>query len=486
LSLESDLIACDRETGLSGSLEDYCKIAWPHVFPGSPLVWTWHMSMMCEHYEAVFRGEIPELVVNIPPGSSKSSITSVLWPTWGWARKPADSWAFAAYGQKIHRRDADMSVSLMKSRWYKDRWGDRFELPNVTAIDLIKNDKTGFRLGTTPGGEALGFHFNFQIIDDPIKPEELTKVNLEAVREWQSRTMSSRWRRPPERTGLVLIMQRLHCDDLSQFLVDRGAVHLMLPANFDPLRKCVTKWGSDPRTKVKELLDPVRLPQKAIDKLRRDLGGVNAAAQLQQQPVPEGGAIFKREFLKFWNKLPQRFDQKICSWDCSFKAEADSDYVAGQVWGRIGANFYLIEQVHGHFDFPATVYQVLAMAKRHPDATAKLVEDKANGIGVVQVLAASCPGVVAVDPRGGKHARASASAALIEAGNVWLPHPEVPGHEWVDQTFLPEVLSFPRSKNDDQVDCMTQALLYLQGHANYLKGAMEVVRKAMGFRVDDA
>ncbi len=501
MGLKEELILCDRETVKNGSLKDFIKLAWPQVFPSSPFSDNWHIGLIAEHYEACFRGEIRELVVNVPPGGSKSSTTSVLFPAWGWAKAPGRSWIFAAYGQKITRRDAGMWLALIQSPWFQARWGEGFKIPSVPAIDLIKNDKGGFRLGTTPGGEVTGFHANYQVIDDPNKPEELTPVGLQNTKDWMSRTMGSRWRRPPEVNALICIMQRLHCDDLSSLLLERGAVHICLPANFDPDRRTVTTWGKDPRTTRGELLDPVRLPQHLIEEMSRNLGGLNASAQLQQDPVPEGGAVFKREHLRFWStnlqtvvdgvkfadgksylcvEKPPQFDQQICSWDCAFKDENVNDFVAGQCWGRCGADFFLLDQIHGHLNFGATQRAVILLASRQPGATTKLVEDKANGTAIIETLNKTVPGLVAVDPRGGKLSRASAASGFAEAGNVYLPDPGMPGFEWVERLFIPEWLGFPRSKKDDQVDAATQALLYLQEHTSWMRSAMKEVRKALG------
>lgn len=501
MTLADDVAACDRETVKAGGLKAFVELAWPQVFPSSPFQDNWHIGLLCEHYEACFRGEIPELVVNLPPGGSKSSLTSVMFPCWGWAEKPGNSWIFAAYGQKVHRRDATHSLTLIQSPWYQRRWGDQFKIPTVPQIDLIKNDQGGFRLGTTPGGEVTGWHANFQVIDDPNKPEDMTKVRLEAVKDWLGRTMASRWRRPPEINSLICIMQRLHCDDLSQMLLDRGALHICLPAEFDPGRRTVTTWGSDPRQAIGELLDPTRLPAHLIKSLRKNLGPLNAAAQLDQAPVPEGGAIFKRKHLQFWStnprcisegvelngerypcvERPAQADQEIASWDCAFKDEETSDYVAGQVWWRVGGWFYLMDQSCGHFDFPMTMQKVLMLAMAWPRAFVKLVEDKANGTGVVQMLTKRVPGLIAVDPKGGKFSRASACTGFFEALDIWLPDPGMSGYEWV-HGYITELLSFPRAKKDDQVDATTQALLYLQENTSYLKAAMEQVRQMLGYQ----
>ncbi len=505
MTLANDLAQCDRETGLNGTLYDFLKLVWPQVYPSSPFVDGWHYGLLCELYTACYLGQIRELVVNLPPGGGKSSLTCVVFPAWVWAKTPERSIIHAAYGEKLVHRDAADMLKLIQSNWWARRWGDRFKVPTVPAKGLIKNDRGGFRMGTTPGGEVTGFHANFQLLDDPNKPEELTKVGLQNTRDWLSRTLDSRWRRPPQVNSLICIMQRLHCDDLAQTLLDRGAVHACLPAQFDPARRCVTSYGSDPRTTAGEVMDPVRLPLELIQHLRKNLGPINAAAQLDQNPVPEGGAVFQRDWLRFWSTDPRAvaegvtiagvsvegavpfpcmarpatFDHIIDSWDCAFKDEITSDFVAGQTWGRSGVAFCLLNQIHDQLNFPATMAAVLTL-KAQWRATTVVVEDKANGTGVVQMLTSTVPGILAVDPRGGKFSRASASAGFWEAGNVFLPDPNMPGYAWV-LAFIVELLSFPRAKHDDQVDAMTQSLLYLQENTSYLKEAMAKVRGMLGY-----
>lgn len=504
MSLAEDLAACDVEIVKAGGLKAFVEIAWPKVYPNSPLSWNWHLDMLCEHYEAGFRGQIPELVVNLPPGGSKSSLTSVFFPAWGWIKDPGSSWIFTAYGQKIVRRDAEYWKQLVQSPWYQARWGAGFQIPTVPAIDLIKNNKGGFRLGSTPGGEVTGFHANVQVFDDPNKPEELTPVGLANTKDWASRTMSTRWRRPPAVNFLCCIMQRLHCDDLSQVFLDRGALHICLPAQFDPDRRTVTTWGKDPRMKRGELMDPVRLPESLIKSLRQTLGPMNASAQLDQNPVPEGGATFKKASLRFWSTnprsvtygvqleggtkclcvdFPMSWDEHIASWDMAFKDLEANDRVVGQAWGRVGSGMYLLGQRRGHFDFPESCRQVVQLRREFPKATLTLVEDKANGSAVISTLKNAFPGLLAVTPEGGKESRASAASGLVEAGNIFLPDPGMPGFAWVAEELLPELLSFPRSKNDDQVDAMSQACAHFVQHTSYLKAAMDRVRQMMG-RVD--
>jgi predicted phage terminase large subunit-like protein len=151
-----------------------------------------------------------------------------------------------------------------------------------------------------------------------------------------------------------------------------------------------------------------------------------------------------------------RIDELIQSWDCAFKDLETSDYVVGQVWGRLGADLVLIDQIRDRMDCPSTVRAVRQLSAQWPQCRAKLIEDKANGSAVIQMLAHEIPGILPVNPEGGKVARAAAVSPLIEAGNVYLPHPMYA--PWVND-LIEECAAFPNGAHDDQVDAMTQALL---------------------------
>ena len=153
--------------------------------------------------------------------------------------------------------------------------------------------------------------------------------------------------------------------------------------------------------------------------------------------------------------LPDEVEEMVQSWDCSFKDLKTSDFVAGELWGRIGADSYLLDQVHERMDFPATLAAVRNMSRRWPGAEAKLIEDKANGSAVIQSLEHELTGIIPVEPLGGKVSRAFAITPRIEAGNVYLPHPAFA--PWVND-FIEECANFPNGRNDDWVDAMTQAL----------------------------
>jgi predicted phage terminase large subunit-like protein len=183
-------------------------------------------------------------------------------------------------------------------------------------------------------------------------------------------------------------------------------------------------------------------------------GSYMYAGQYQQRPAPAGGGIFNRNWWKHWEALPE-LETVVISLDCAFKGAEDSDFVVLQVWGKTGASFYLLDQARGQMNFPTTVAALEAMTQKWPAAAAKLVEDKANGSALIDTLKNRIPGLIAIEPRGSKEARASAVSPFVEAGNVFLP--PATSAPWIAD-FLSECSAFPRGSNDDQVDAMTQAL----------------------------
>jgi predicted phage terminase large subunit-like protein len=454
-------LALERLVGYD-HLWAFVKICWPWV-SSEPLVWNWHMQLLCDHYEACLRGEIPSLVVNVPPGCSKSILTNVFFPAWAWVRQPGLRWIMASGDQTLVNRDARMCLALMQSKQFQARWGNRVSFPGrVQAIEEIHNTALGWRLGTTPGGKAIGWHAHIQVFDDLVKPQELTPVVLASVEEWRTSTMSQRWLKRPAMNCRILIAQRLHEDDPPGHELEDGALHVMIPMEFDPDRRCETKYGRDPRTERGELLDSFRFPREDVAKARLALRPLAASAQLDQLPSPKGGSIFKAShFARRWTMLPSRLGNVVFSVDCSFKDLATSDFVVVQLWGRLGADFYLVDQVRGQWGFYQTLDMIKAFKARYRRYVgATIVEDKANGSAVIETLIKTVPGVLAVNPEGGKESRASAVSPFFEAGNIVLP-----SEDWVDLDYVPEFVKFPRGRKDDQVDCTTQALLHMHQHA---------------------
>lgn len=457
------------------SLRQFCVDAWHVVEPATKFVPGWHLDAIADHLEAVTRGEIRNLLINMPPRHAKSLTVSVFWPVWVWTFMPEKRWLFSSYAATLSVRDSLKCRRLIESPWFQQRWGKVFALTSdQNAKTRFENDHTGYRIATSVGGSATGEGGDFIIVDDPHSAQEaLSEAKRETALIWWDETMSTRLN--DQKTGSrVIVMQRLHQQDLAGHVLEQGGYeHLCLPAEYEPMtfvqgrgfvaEPNVTSIGwVDPRQQPGELLWPERFGEPELAEMKKRLGTYAVAGQLQQRPSPAGGGIFHRGWWRFYRELPRRFDSLALSWDCAFKDLDTSDYVVGQVWGTVGADRYLIDQVRGRMDIVATLRALKAQAERWPAASAKLIEDKANGTAVIALAREHITGLIAVEPEGGKIARAQAAAPEVEAGNVYLPDPAyVANAEWVPE-FIEEHAAFPNGANDDQVDAATQALNWIR------------------------
>jgi predicted phage terminase large subunit-like protein len=292
------------------------------------------------------------------------------------------------------------------------------------------------------------------IIDDPFKnaEEAASQTIRDKVWEWYRSTFRTRL---APGGAIVLIMTRWHEDDLAGRLIAEmqaggeqwTIIEMQAEAEEgDPLGRAIgeTLW-----------------PEHGFDKAwaeetKRAVGTYFWQALYQQRPSAPEGEILKRGWWKFYKVIPADLQEVIQSWDMTFKDSDGSDFVVGGVWGRKGADKYLLDQVRGRMDFPTTLAAVKALTAKWPQARAKLVEDKANGPAVIAMLKREIPGLTPVEPQGSKMARVAAVSPEIEAGNVYLPDPSIA--PWVND-FIEECAAFPNGKHDDQVDQMSQALL---------------------------
>jgi predicted phage terminase large subunit-like protein len=418
---------------------------------------------LAEHLEAVSRGQIRDLLLLCPPRHTKSLIVSVFWPCWEWIDHPERRWLFASYAEALAVRDNVRARRLIQSAWYQQNRGNRFRFAgDQNQKHRVENDRGGHRIAIGTGGSATGEGGDRLVIDDPHNLVDVpSAVTRQATLDWFDTVWSTR-RNDPQRSARVIILQRSHTDDLAGHVLEQGGWEcLSLPTEYEGDRRRTGIGWSDPRHVEGELVWPERFGATAVAEAKRTLGSFAYSAQHQQHPVPPSGGTWKRAWFRFYRRrdLPDAFDLAVSSWDCTFKDARTSDYVAGQLWGRKGADFYLVDQIQARLDFPATLTAIRDLNARYARAlNATLVEDKANGSAVIATLRREIAGVLPIDPQGGKESRAAAVAALIEAGNVYLPLAEE--QPWIDDTLL-EFSLFPGGRHDDRVDAASQALLWL-------------------------
>lgn len=481
--------------------------AWPVLEPATEFVDNWHIHALCEHLEAVRNGDIKRLIVNIPYRQLKSRIISQAFPVWEWLQMPHLQYLTASYARELAIRDAVDARRIIESDVFAECWSDKFVMTSDQNVkSRYENDKRGMRTITSTDAAATGFGGNRIIVDDPqnVKEADNELARLASI-EWWKGTIATRFNNPKEDAAIV-VMQRLNEMDLSGYLLQSQPnrwEHLVFPMRFEPTRPkyvngilaevpvedCPTCIGYidprhdkpvDPKTKKGELLNPARLDEETVAGMEDDLGEYHTQAQLQQRPSSRGGVIFKRDNWKYYRELPAKLDEIILSVDCAFKDTKTSDFVALQVWGRVGASYYLIKRTKERMGFSATQQAVRSHKQAFPRVNAILIEDKANGPAVIETLKKDIPGIVAIEPEGGKVARAFAVQPTQEAGNIYLPDPSV---DPKIETFLTEVSSFPNVPNDDETDAMTQAINWFKnrvtgtGVLDYYRQQLEEQRR---------
>lgn len=418
---------------------------------------------------AVQRKASPRLLLTMPPRHGKSEIASRRFPAYALGRYPDLSIIATSYSADLaSRMNRDVQRVIDDEAYSEIFPGTRLYGKNIRTVAsgaYMRNSdffevvgrRGGYRSAGVGGG-ITGMGGDVILIDDPIKDRAEADSPTIRNRVWDWYTSTLYTRLAPG-GGIIVIQTRWHMDDLAGRLLEAartGEGDQWRVVNFPAIAE-----QDETHRKAGEALHPARYPLEQLHAIRAAIGSRDWEALYQQHPTPDGGGIFKAEWLRFWlpKDLPQDFERMLISWDMTFKDGDDSDFVVGQVWGKAGANFYLLDQVRGRMGFTATLAAFQALARKWPQAQRKLVEDKANGPAVIDCLRNTVPGIIPVEPDGSKVARAHAVTTYFEAGNVHIPHPSVCG--WVSE-YMAELTQFPAAAHDDQVDATTQALRDMQ------------------------
>lgn len=456
------------------SLRDFVREGWSLLEPVSTLSWSWHLDLICDYLALIrdgkFRKLHPELegiIFNVPPRTMKSLLISVFFPIWVWVTDPSRRFMFVSYSEKLSTQHSILRRSLIESEWYKKEWGGKFSISRDQNVKShYENSARGAMFSTGMQSTATGMGGDILIFDDPLNPEQaISQVEREAVNLRFDTTFRSRINDPA--TGVkIIIMQRLHELDLTGHVLARESSrwkHVSLPAiaEQDKIWE-FPQSGKTQTQKAGDLLWTERLPQSFLDSQRVGMGSWAFNGQYQQRPAPLDGGIIKRQWVRFYRQLPEKFEFMVQSWDCTFSGGNDNDFVAGQVWARSGGKYFMLPyRTYERLDFGPTMAAIKSCHAKFPQAHAVLIEDKANGPAIISELQKEIPGVVAVNPEGGKLARTQATAPLWEAGSIELPDPQVFGITWMED-YLHNMCAFPKAAHDDDVDATSQALIYMR------------------------
>jgi predicted phage terminase large subunit-like protein len=409
-------------------------------------------------------------ILTMAPQEGKSVRVAGAFPTW-WLKEvnPDARVVVASYGQTLATRNG----RAIRQRITNNPWmGLRIAPDNGAVHEWTLAGHRGGVLSIGIGGGLTGRPAELLVIDDPIK--DRTEADSEAYRQkvwdWWRDVGSARL---APGAPVVLILTRWHEDDLAGRLLadneygDWQVLNIPAQADHDPAKGETDVLGREPG----EFMQSARgRTVEQWERRKREAGSRSWQALYQGRPSPAEGDLLKREW---WMRYDQPLwidrdngsrwvpgvdglnAEMIQSWDMTFKDTEGTDFVVGQVWLRRGIDVYLLDQVRGRMSFVETLQRFRSLTARWPQATLKLVEDKANGPAVISSLSHKIPGIVAEEPTGSKRARASATTPFAEAGNVWLPEDEIA--PWIGD-FIEEAAGFPTATHDDQVDAYSQAI----------------------------
>lgn len=456
------------------TLQTFVEEAWSILEPVSPLVWNWHLDLICEYLTLIrdedFKnicGDLEGIIFNVPPRTMKSLLITVFFPIWAWTTDPSRRFMFISYSEKLSTQHSTFRRSIIESQWYQKEWGGIFTLSRDQNVKShYENSSRGAMFSTGMQATATGMGGDVLIFDDPLNPEQaISQVEREAVNLRFDTTFRSRINDPAKGVKII-IMQRLHELDLTGHVLARESSrwkHVSLPAVAEKDNTWNSPSGKLLMTqKAGDLLWSARLPQSFLDSQRVGMGSWAFNGQYQQTPAPLDGGIIKRQWVRFYRQMPEKFEFMVQSWDCTFSGGQENDFVAGQVWGRSGGKYFMLPyRTYDRLDFGPTMAAIKACHAKFPQAHAVLIEDKANGPAIISELQKEIPGVVGVNPEGGKLARAQATAPLWESGSIELPDPQAFGCNWIED-YLHNICTFPKAAHDDDVDATSQALIYMR------------------------
>lgn len=398
--------------------------------------------------EMVF-GQENFLLISCPPRHGKSFLCSYSFPAWFLGLFPDRRVLLGSYeatfahswGRKTRDLLTQKGMPLFGVRV-------RSDVSAVAEWQVAGREGGMITAGVEGGFTGKGGHLI--IIDDLVKNRAEAESKVHRDRAW-SFFNSTVWPRREPGASVLVIMQRWHQDDLigriKREMPESGYREICFPA--------VAEEEDVLGRAVGEPLFPARYPAEELEALKKNLVPYYWESQYQQHPSSPQGSIFKRENWQYYEAMPEKFDMIFQSWDMTFKKTDDSNKVAGHTWGKKGPNYYLIDRVCERMGFTDSLEAARAARKKWPQTRAVLIEDKANGPAIMDVLKREISGIIAIEPEGGKVARAHAVEPLHRAGNIFLPDPTQ--HPWVKE-FVEILANFPTGAEDDDVDSFTQAV----------------------------
>jgi predicted phage terminase large subunit-like protein len=451
---------------------DFVKYFWDCV-SHDELHWNWHMDVISEQLMliakqvAIMKPKLYDLLVNVPPGMTKSVLITIMFPVWCWLPEnwPWMKFICASYGADLSLEQSDLSRDLIKSPKFKQMFPEiqiredkntksNYKIQYLDGKGHMRNG--GARFSTSVGGTVTGMHGHILIVDDPLKPDEaVSEKGLKTANSWMDQTLSMR-KVDKEIVPTITVMQRLHEDDPAGHMLAKkkaNLYHICLPGELGEYEKYVKPSELVKRYK-NGLLDEKRLSRKALEESLVNLGQYGYAGQIGQNPVPPGGGMFQVEMFQIIDVKPH-ITQTIPAWDKA-GSESSGAYTAGVKMSRLTNGKFLIEDVKRK---QLAAYQRERLMRSTAEADGKDVivfheiEPGSGGKDSAKATTLNLAGfnVIAERPTGDKIFRADPYSVQVNEGNVLLMR-----GEW-NKDFINEHQIFPFGKFKDQVDASSAA-----------------------------
>lgn len=449
------------------SFYDFFLRFWSSVIPES-FSDNWHILYLCMELqrmaERVFEGKPKEydLIINISPGSTKSTIVSVMFPAWCWTRMASARIICGSYAYHLAMDLSRKCRDVVQSDKWIELFGDIYLREDQNTKGYFVNTNGGSRVAVGTGGSITGMHGHIIIIDDPLDPNQaVSEAELAAANRWMGETLPTR-KVDKVITPTILIMQRLHQDDPSGRLLamtDKIKLkHICLPAEIDDANKMEVKPRKLVRQYKNGLMDIVRLPKSVLKEARAELGEYGYAGQFLQRPVPLGGGMFKTDRIQIMNSLPQ-FKSRVRFWDKAGTGGGGA-YTVGLLMGvDKEGSYWILDIVRGQWESAERERIILQTAQIDGRNVMVGIEQEPGSGGkesaqnTTRMLAGWR---VRIDkPVGDKVLRADPYSVQVNGGNVRLRQAV-----W-NRDYLDELQFFPHSKYKDQVDSSSGAFSIL-------------------------
>jgi len=424
---------------------------------GTEYLSNWHIRLIAEYLEAARRGEVTRLIINMPPRALKSVCVSVAWPAWLLAHNPSSRILAASYASALSLKHSLDCRLVMRAPWYMELFPGTLLTRDQNQKQKFMTTRRGFRLATSVGASVVGEGGNFLIMDDPLSPLQAeSDLRRDHANQWFRHTFASRLD-DKSKGVIILVMQRLHRNDLSGYLLGQGGwTHLCLPAV--AVKREVWNFGRVEKTReAGEVLHPQRESLILIERAKRELGSSAFAAQYQQKPLAEEDGMVRPSWFGRYKVAPIAADRRVQSWDTAIKSGAHHDASVCMTFAECENKSYLLDVRVFRKEYPELKRAFYDMAAQwQPQAI--LIEDRASGQQLLQdAKRETTLPVIGISPRSDKVTRFAAVSAMIEAGKMFLPEQA----SWLAD-FENEVFSFPNVEHDDQVDALSQYLNWLR------------------------